>query len=191
MLFLSQGDHRVDLLYHYAIEPSIGLFWALPRSIVALEYLFKQRSGERFAWLTPASFILFWALALMSRSELFRIRYFSPTPHQRWLTEKFLPCMDPQASLVATDALVPHLSSRLWAHNPTRIETSLNQPVECVVLDSTINNWPMNSDEMDRFQQSLSDHGFKAIYTCQNAQVFQADSTRSHLNCLRCQPECQ
>jgi uncharacterized membrane protein len=42
MLFLSEGDQRVRIVFHYGIEPASALFWALPFGLAAC--------AQRFGW---------------------------------------------------------------------------------------------------------------------------------------------
>jgi hypothetical protein len=186
VLFLTNGSYRVNLEYHYSIEETIGIFWALPRGILYLEhYLGGRRPKVGFA-LAPEFWVMFFALTAMGRSEFFRPRYFTPTAHHRWLLEKFIPAIDPTVTLSATDAMVPHLTQRYWARNlvsqvistysityPTARQNPLQgELVQCVIEDTSLVNWPMDRKMTDEFHRNLPLQGYSEVYACGAVHVW-------------------
>jgi hypothetical protein len=175
MLFLSAGDHRVTVGYHYVIEPGVGLFWALPLGILALEKKNFRRVG---VWL------LFWALAAHGRSELFRVRFHRLNPHTQWATSQVLPCLSPDAPFAATNAWAPHLAARHWEHNITNVEGS-----DCVLEDRSLSIWPMEAAQIDLEERRWQERGYREIYRC-GSEFRIYESPRAQGRCLVCRPEC-
>jgi hypothetical protein len=176
MLFLSSGDLRMGLIFHYAIEPSIGLFWALPLALKRINL--KKKS--HLIWMT------FWVLFSFGRSEFFRIRSNSPTEHQIALRTQILPCIHPTATLAASGALVPHLATRPWIH----VLPNLDQPiaVDCIVYDGSVNQWPMTEASWTRTSVNLHSDRFELLWQCGGTEIFQRAG--SNTSCLVCQPKC-
>jgi uncharacterized membrane protein len=191
MLFLSGGDHRVNLIYHYAIEPSVGLFWAMPTGLIVLERLgHSDRSGFLRR---PELWVLFFALLFFGRSETYRVRSFSPSNHEHWLSTELIPALSPDRSLVASGSLVPHLAIRHWAHHLPNIQIpgglglgSSSSLVECAVFDQVENNWPMTPDEFKQMPSVLLSRDYRLIFTCGPTTVYQYGDA----SCLVRTPTC-
>ncbi len=179
MLFLSEGDHRLNPIYHYAIEPSVGLFWALPFALEKIKYYkFNYK-----IW------IIFWALALFGRSEMYRIRYNHPTEHHEWLSQVLIPCLTDDLSFSVSGALVPHLSGRYWIHHLPKLNRPENQWVDCVVFDPAVNNWPMGTHEYETLPIWLKQFHYEPVYSCGSVRVFiNSDNKKS---CFQCEPSCK
>lgn len=178
MLFLSDGDHRVNLIYHYVIEPGVGLFWALPGAVLILQNWRLKQAGITL-W------ILFWVLGASGRSEIQRLRSHWISERSRWLSQEVLPCIDPILSMAASDALVPHLSSRPWIHSLTSLSMPSGKSVDCVIEDLALSNWPMDSTQLSSLEAKLPGLGYREVYECGSLQVFEQGKT-----CLRCNPRC-
>lgn len=185
ILFLSEGDHRLNLQYHYAIESAVGLFWATALALVAVSKfsLHHSHRARQVAW-----GMLFFALLFFGRSELFRIRVYSETPHTRWLQNALIPCINSEASLSATGALVPHLATRPWVHDLPQIAMTEGRNVGCVIYDSRLDNWPMTDDEKSKLGATLQSLGFKSVNHCDGVEVFESQAHPE--NCLSCVPNC-
>ena len=177
MVFLTDGDHRVNLFYYYAIEASIGLFWALPTGLRALEARFRRPRASSWAL---AGWVLFWALALFDRSDAYRIRKFTPTPHARWLIEEVVPCVG-SSEIVAPQALVPHLSARPWARVlpefgvPAHYGDGPTDSVGCVITDPDVDSWPLPATEAAAWPARLPGLGYRVAYECRGFQLWQRD----------------
>lgn|GEM_PF-1412092 len=206
ILFLTNGDLRVNLLHHYSIEETIGIFWAFPRGVIYFEHYFANRrknlgsarGGDSLSFLseTPKIWLLFFAFAAMGRSELFRPRYFTPTAHHLWLKNAFLPAVDPEVTLSVTDNLVPHLTDRYWARNPmsqvissysiqyptARQNPLAGQLVQCVIEDTALTNYPMNEQMTEEFHRKLPVLGYLPVYTCGSIHVW--SQAQNPTNCL-------
>jgi len=178
MLFLSQGSHRLAPIYHYGIEPSVGVFWALPLGIALAEQKFRNLP----LWIT------FWVLVSFGRSDVFRIRYFQPSQHVQWIDNQALPCVAPILSIAASGSLVPHLATRPWIHHLPNLTMPDGQTVQCLIFDPTVNNWPMTTEELNAMRNMVKANGYQAIYECGSFEVFQTPQEAG--SCLRCMPHC-
>jgi hypothetical protein len=132
--------------------------------------------------------MLFFAFLFFGRSELFRIRVYSETPHTRWLQNELIPCINSKASLSATGALVPHLATRPWVHDLPQIAMTEGRNVGCVIYDSRLDNWPMTDDEKSKLGASLQSLGFKSVNHCDSVEVFESPAHPE--SCLSCVPNC-
>lgn len=180
MLFLSEGDQRVRIIFHYGIEPGSALFWALPFGLAAC--------ARRFGWQRTGIWMLFWAVAAFGPGELARARSYSPVPHSGWLANEVVPCIDPQASIAATDRLIPHLSTRAWVGYPDQLEDRLSGgPVSCVITDLKLgNNWPLGKGGVERVLAGLPERGYREAWRCGAFSVYEREPGA----CLRCVPAC-
>lgn len=179
ILFLCTGDHRVNLIYHYATEPGVALFWALPGAILKLQNLkFKPR------WVL--FWIVFWPLAFFGRSEIYRLRNVIPNEHQSWLRTQVFPCLS-SASISASGSMVPHLANRQWAHHLPVFQTNTAW-VDCIIFDPSVNNWPITTEAFNNLDQIVKAQGYEEKYSCGAVRIYQ--SKNSAEACLKCAPEC-
>jgi hypothetical protein len=195
-LFLDPGAHRVGLGYHYSIEPSIGLFLALPGALLWA----RDRSPLSVRpWLRAnlGACLVFFALLMFGRSEAFAIRLNTPDAHDRWLRNEALPALQAQ-SLAASGALVPQLIQRPWVHHlpnldipqgayPGRSSSSEASRVECVVFDPAVNNFPLDSREHQAFEAGTFAADYQLEYECHGFRVYRRDGARA---CLARIPLC-
>jgi uncharacterized membrane protein len=179
MLFLTAGDQRVQIHFHYGIEPGTALFWALPFGLAAF--------AGRFGWRRTALWMLFWALACLRPFEAGLARFYEVTPHMRWVAAEALPCVDPAAAMSATDVLIPHLATRGWINYPYALAQRSGQPVSCVVTDLKLNNWPIGSGGVEQVLATLPASGYREAYRCRSFSVYE----RGEARCLRCKPDCR
>jgi uncharacterized membrane protein len=179
MLFLSEGDQRLRLVFHYGIEPGTALFWALPLGFAAF--------GERFGWKVAGAWALVWAVACHGGSEFARVRSYDRFPHADWLATQLIPCLDPTAATAASDSLVPHLATRAWISYPDQLRQSPSgEPVSCVVIDLAVDNWPLGRAGATRVLADLPALNYRKAWNCYDASVYQLPGSR----CLRCIPQC-
>lgn len=179
MLFLSEGDQRVRIVYHYGIEPASALFWALPFGLAA--------AAARFGWPRTGIWLLFWALACLDPSEASWSRLYQLTPHKQWLQAEALPCVAAGVPMAATGALVPHLADRHWISPPDALrQQPSGQPVGCVVADVRLDNWPLKRPDIDRILSRLPEQGYRQSYGCRSFSVHALPGAE----CLRCVPTC-
>ena len=181
MLFLSEGDQRVRIIFHYGIEPGSALFWALPLGLAAFV--------RRFGWYRAGLWMLFWAAAAFGPGEFARWRSYSPVPHSDWLAGDVIPCLDPQASMAASDRLIPQLATRAWIGYPDALEDRLaGTPVRCVVTDLRLgNNWPLGKGGVERVLEGLPARGYRETWRCGDVSVYETGPG----GCLRCVPDCR
>jgi len=207
ILFISDGDHRVGLIYHYATEASVGLFWAMPMALLHLEKIKGRKptptTGHTLSRARPQNglragvdltgvnwrilWLLFWAFGTMGRSEVYRLRDYQEAPHHLWLSKQLIPCLS-QAPASVSGSMVPHLATRPWIHHLPRFEMKDGSPVSCVVFDPDINNWPLQSNEMARLEVELTAKGYSKEYQCGKVWVYKLNSAGSP--CLECTPPC-
>ncbi len=205
MLFSSAGDHRLNLMYHYAIEPAVGLFWALPGAIARLGQwsappITGGAGGDVYgpggapgagAGAGPGQrsrryrralgiWIVFFALGAFGRSEAFRIRKNLPGAHELWLRNEFLPKVDPQQSMAASDALVPHLATRSWIHALDSLRTQDGGWASCVIYDAAVSNWPLDAAQLGAVLSELPRDGYHEEYRFGSLTVF----AQPGVNCL-------
>lgn len=179
MLFLTEGDGRLNPSFHYAIEVAVGLFWALAASSPALS------SATLFKRIKPAIWILFWALLSFGRSEIYWVRKNEPTEHTRWLTGEMLRCLAPDTRMTASSPLVPQVATRQWIQQIP----DLTAGTDCVWIDDSVKSWPLNSQERDAWEKRLTEtEGFQKFYECGPTRVYQRQSLSGA--CLRCLPLC-
>lgn len=127
--FLSAGTHRLNLGYHYAIESSVALLWALAVSFAKLE------NPKFLPWLSRKAipYVLFLTIFVAyGRSEPYFIRFFERSPHHEWLEEKVFPEIPNDAKIAATGTFVPHLATRPWVHHLPEIDMPGGAFVDCV-----------------------------------------------------------
>ena len=182
VLFLSEGDQRVRLVFHYGIEPGSALFWALPFGLAAF--------AQRFGWQRAGVWMLVWVFACHGQSEMFRARTFLPEPQSEWLATQVLPCLDHEASMAASDTLIPHLATRAWIGYPDQLEERPSgEPVRCVVTDLRLGlNWPLGRGGVERVLETLPGRGYRAAWRCNDVSVYEYGSHRCLHGTPRCQP---
>jgi uncharacterized membrane protein len=179
MLFLSAGDQRVQIYFHYGIEPAAALFWALPAGLAVL----AGRFGAQGAGL----WILFWALACLRPYEVHWAKFYESTAHSRWIAAEALPCLDGAAPMAASDVLIPHLATRSWINYPHALAQPSGEPVSCVVTDFEVNRAQTAMQEAKRVVADLPAYGYRETYRCRSFAVYQ----RGTAACLRCTPDCR
>ena len=179
MLFLTAGDQRVQIYFHYGIEPGTALFWALPAGLAACV--------GRFGWQRTGLWMLFWALACLRPFEAGLGSYYQMTGHEKWVAAEALPCIDAEAPSAATDVLIPHLATRAWINYPYALAQRSGEPVSCVVTDLKLNNWPIGAGGVERVLAGLPASGYREAYRCRSFSVYEREGAR----CLRCTPVCR
>jgi len=100
-----------------------------------------------------------------------------------------IPCLDPQASMAASDRLIPQLSTRAWIGYPDALEDRLaGTPVRCVVTDLRLgNNWPLGKGGVERVLEGLPARGYREAWRCGDVSVYETGPG----GCLRCVPDCR
>jgi len=176
MLFLSEGEQRVRIVFHYGIEPGAALFWALPLGLAAF--------AQRFGWQRAGLWMLFWSVAAFGPSALIR-----PLEHEQWLAADVVPCLDGELSTAASDALIAHLATRAWISYPYDLrERPSDAPVRCVVTDLRVgSNWPLGRFGTARVLEELPGRGYREAWRCGSFSVYALEGT----SCLKCAPACR
>ncbi len=192
IIFLSYGDHRVNIGYHYAIESAVGVFWSFAPGILAGERLLKK---WRPRWNTKkvlAYFIIFCALVGYGRSEGFFIRFYTKSPHHHWLEKEVFPLINDRVKLAATGEFVPHLTQRHWAHHLPIIWLP-NEPgkyVDCIFWSKNpeVNNTPLDGPTTQAMEASMRKERYELVYACQGLEVWQ--HPHAPASCLVKKPSC-
>jgi uncharacterized membrane protein len=179
MLFLTAGSQRVSLGFHYAIEPAIGLFFALP---FALESAFAKKHSKKILYLLPLS-----ALIFFGRSEIYHWRFHAPTSSQIKVRDQILPLAEENISLSASSALVPHLAARKWVHQLPNLHMPAGAKVDCVFWDSSVNNTPMNAQDMENLAALLREE-YLEEFSCESLRVYRRKDFQS--SCFETKPTC-
>lgn len=189
MLFLSQGDHRVNIQYHYGIEPSVGLLLFFPFGVLSFLQMAgrvgKRISNQRQSGVLTGilSGLAFLGLIAHQKSEVHRVRQWSLEPHLRFVQENVLTAIPKQRTLLASDALVPNLSLRPWVHplglGPTAWQvTWRDQPasahtwVDCVLIERSASNWPLSPAEVDEVERRTIAAGYQLRYRCGSLSLY-------------------
>ncbi len=169
MMFLTSGDQRLNLSFHYAIEPAAGLFFALaPGAIHAFECLRSRRLDFASRWL--AAGLTLFVIMTVQRSELYRAWIvYSPSPHARALQERVLPARDPSLPMAASEALVPHLATRRWIEP---LDARWEGRVECVVLDREVGNWPLGVQGLEDLPRRALAAGMRLLAVRDGVMIF-------------------
>lgn len=179
MLFLSEGDQRVRLVFHYGIEPGTALFWALPLGLAGF--------AQRFGWKAAGTWMMVWVLACHGATELARARSYDRYVEAGWLAKQALPCLSPDAPMAASDSLTPHLATRDWISYPDQLlEQPSGKPVSCVVTDLSLDNWPLGRQGTSRVVAGLTSQGYHKAWQCNEFKVYE----RAGAACMRCTPQC-
>ena len=181
MIVLSAGNSRVAPIYHYGIEPSIGLIWALPLGWAWAESKLRENRIRTFRF-----FILFFALVSYNKSEVFEIRFHAGDEHTHWLRDEFLPRVSAK-TVSASGNLVAHLIHRPWIEYLPHYLTAQNRPVDCVISDPKVLNWSLEAADRDRLESEMARLAFKPIYICDDLKVFQNDHAETP--CFSVPPE--
>jgi uncharacterized membrane protein len=172
MLFLTSGDQRLSG-FHYAIEPLTGLLFALP---AAFQAKFARRHFNAILVLLPLA-----ALLQFGRSEIFHWRFYPLEARQAWVRDELLPAVDPRRSVSANSALVPHISTRRWVHFLPTVFTEEGRPVECLVWDRSINQTPLNAQQITELDARTQSQNYEQEFSCGALTVHKI---RSGENCL-------
>ncbi len=180
-LFLDPGSHRVGLGYHYSIEPSIGLFLAMPGAL-----LWAQERAPLVIRRNAGVIVLFFAAVFFGRSEPYVIRRNWPDAHDEWLQAVALPLVK-APSVSASGALVPHLIQRPWVHHLPNIEIPAKGPVDCLVFDSRVNNYPLSPEQFRGYETGAVGQAFRLEYECGGFKVYRREGAEA---CLSTGPSC-
>lgn len=176
ILFLSVYDFRIALGFHYAIIPAAGLFWSMPVALLCAE----KWMGSR--WL--AIWLVFFALLLNGRSDLFRVRDMKASPHAHWLRTEMVPALSPDASVVAPEMLLPQLATRQYVY-PLPVGS---RDVDCVLEDSTIGNLYAPPKDWENDRAILHSVRYRSVFSCGSFEAF--ERAGANHGCFTSLPHC-
>lgn len=179
MLFLTNSDHRVSLGFHYAIEPMVGLLFAVP---AALDSALGRKAT---AYLLPV--IMLGTLLSFGRSDVYFWRTHQATEHQAWVRNEVLPFVKPERSVSASYALVPHVSTRRWVHQIPVLMSEHGAAADCVLWDRSVNNTPMGTREESDLAITLKMQEYERELSCGSFALYRKKNMDS---CLSRMPAC-
>ena len=182
--FLSAGAHRLNIGYHYSIESSIGLFWALITSLAKIE---KGRFPQNAVY----GLLAICLLATYGRSDIYFIRFFQRSPHHSWLLEEVFPLIRKDVSVMSTGTFVPHLATRKWAHHLPVIEMPEGKMVDCIFWsrNAEVNNTPLNAETETVLWPKMQKQAYKEVWKCDGLSVYQNPALAG--SCFSREPICQ
>lgn len=177
MLFLTEGDHRISLGYHYAVEPMVGLLFALPAALERVR-LPCRHVGIGLALAALVSF---------GRSDPYFWREYEATPHLAWVRDEVLPLVRPDAGVAASYGFVPHLANRQWVDQLFDVWNRLGY-ADCVLVDPSVNNTPMSVSDIEMLRVSLqASLKYGAEFKCGAFTLYRRPGAPA---CLSRQPLC-
>jgi uncharacterized membrane protein len=176
MLFLTNSDQRLGLGFHYSIEPSTGIFWALT---AALSTVWVLKNEKKVFWLLLATMILFFG-----RSELFSIRRNSPNAHRKWIYTELLPRLSSTDSFASSSAFVSHLANRDWVDALPEIAKPSGEAVNCLLRDGSVNNTPMNDGMWETL--AVQTKGYTLEFRCGSLELYHHNT----ISCLTQEVRC-
>lgn len=164
MLFLTNGDHRISLNYHYVVEPLVGLLFAVPAALAT------GLARRRESWIL-AALVLGTALSF-GRSEAFFWRLYQVDSHKAWVRDEVLPLLRGDVTLSASYGLTPHLSTRVWINQLPVVLIERKERVDCVVWDRAVNNTPMGIDHESMLAAALRSWDYVRELSCGSLAVY-------------------
>lgn len=182
MLFMTEGVHRITFIFHYAIEPSVGIFWALPGGILKFSNFSILRKS--YQWFVPI-WIILWIILGHKVSEIHRYLSYHVTDHVKWVKAEVIPCIDPDVSIAATDPWGPHLVNRHWIEPLNDLTNPHPHFVSCIIIDQTMTDNMLIFEGKNINQIDTKKLGFQEVYRCGKVSVFEKSQ-----NCFRCLPRC-
>ncbi len=112
-LFLTGGDARISLGYHYSIEFIPGLFWGfITGANIFADLLHRNIIATKPLKLLLPLLLFVMAFSTYGRSDIYFVRKYFPDAHRRWLQSEVMPCIDRENSLATAPKLVPHFALR-------------------------------------------------------------------------------
>ncbi len=173
MLFLTQGDHRISLSYHYVVEPLIGLLMVLP---TALEREFISRHSSRIFFV-----LVLGAVLSFGRSEVYFWRVYNIDEHLAYLRDDIIPLVKKDVSVSSSYALTPHLATRRWIHQLPILVDETGQFVECAIWERSVNNTPMGLADESKLAADLLMGGYIRELSCGSLAIYKRSDIPSCL----------
>jgi uncharacterized membrane protein len=173
MLFLTEGPERISMRFHYSIEPSIGLFYAMMGALFLLRSDRLQVSENKLV-----RYLLIFSVMGSGTSDVLRLRHTYPTAYQKWVTHEVLPLIDSTIPIAAPSPWVPHLSTRPTILSNDDLNRDSFEKVECVI----------STHDLSVFKDRLDARGFVKVYECYNLRVFDRSGmclSKLPKNCVR------
>jgi hypothetical protein len=176
LLFLSTAEYRITPIFHYAIIPAVGLFFALPGALVKA----AQKGGLHLL----VVWVLFWSLGANGRSDWFRVREMDRSKHAVWLSDHLIPSIDPNVDLSAPSALVPHLFARQWVATFPRVTDAANQPLPCVLIDDGVKNLDLAPGQLQAVESQLQSSGYERVLSCGSFRAYEKKRGQEGRGCF-------
>lgn len=176
-LFLVNTPYRINLDYQYSNEISIGVFWALSRTLPMLGEIPVRRLQ---IWVAA------WAIAASGGSDILRLQHYSPTFHDDWVRHELTSAIGADTSVAASDALVPHLAARHSIGNLTMLKDPDGSPVTCIVTDAGVGDRWVASAELEALIRNALSQGYRQEFTCGAIRMLARDGASCLQRPLRC-----
>jgi len=164
MLFLTNGDHRISLGYHYAVEPMVGFLFALPVALAS------ETAVRWKKFLLPVIAVA--GLISYGRGEPYYWRVYVPTPHQIWLRDELLPLIPRDRSVAASYGFVPQLAVRRWVNQIPYYTDEASAPVDCALIDREVNNTPLSLAGLYGARARLLELKYSEDYRCGTLSLY-------------------
>ena len=181
MLFLSEGDQRVRIVFHYGIEPGSALFWALPFGLAAFV--------RRFGWQRAGVWMLLWAIAGYGTGELARARSYRAHRAVALARRGSHPMPGPERADGGDRHAHPApRHARTGSATPTCSSSGPRAPRwRCVVTDlKPGTNWPLGSAGVAARARGAA---ASAATARRGAAAISACTSCGSARCLRCVPD--
>jgi len=184
MLFMMGDSSRLYPRFHYGIESSVGLFWALPLGVIFL------RTRTRFFQSEWRIVVLLLACTVLSmrQNQIYHARIFTKSDHLAWFEKEVLPQVNLASALSVPTNILPHLSNRPWVSHIPELRKGNGELVNCVFIDPSMDISPLNAESIPKWKEDLINLGFKESYRCSGFSVYQSSNT--HEPCLIIEPRC-
>jgi hypothetical protein len=184
MLFMIGSSSRLYPRFHYGIESSVGLFWALPMGVKLLRErtVFFQKEWRIVVLLFICTILS------MRQNQIYHARIMMKSSHLIWVEKELLTRIDPEATLSVPTNLVPRLSNRPWVTPIPELRKKNGELVSCVFVDPSMDISPLNVESISKWRQELIKLGFKERFRCNSLSVYQNPNIQQP--CLINEPRC-
>lgn len=174
MLFLTNGNHRISLSYHYVIEPMTGFLFAAPAALAT--HFVRGHSGAILVAMVLGTSLSF------GRSEAYFWRVYQIDNHKAYVRDEILPRVPVERIVSASYGLTPHLSSRRWIHQLPKLLDEKGGLVECALWERTVNNSPMGIIDESRLAAELKIREYERELSCGSLAVYRRSDVPSCLS---------
>lgn len=164
--FLISRPTHWTTVFHYDISIAPPLF-------LAVIFALRKISRERFF----SVFLFFWSVFLSIALNLPLARMLKPSFYQKCqreeVFEEMVNFVSDDASVSATDVLVPHLSTRKEIFHFVSSQEELQRKPDFVLLGGEKDSWPLNLDSYKReVEIMIKSKDYQIVYQAGDKYVF-------------------